>query len=315
MVIGIAGKKQVGKDTAADILLNDFFLKDQRYSKYKFADTIKIMTATLLNCSVDDLEDETFKSTPLPEEWDKWKFVTANLDDNEYSTSYFATQKELEDAMAKNVEDYVILAGKVSITPREIMQLMGTEFGRNMIHPNIWVMATMNRIGKNDNAIIPDVRFPNEVDAIKKYGGIIIYIERDTGLNDNHPSEKALDDYPKDKFDVYIDNNKTIDDLKTELEKAMLKIKEREIKLFCAEAYDVSLEDMDSDRQYRDMSDARHLYWYFLFYSLGYRVTDIAKIANRNHSTIIYGIKKTLDLIDLDYKTEANYNDISDKLC
>ena len=59
------------------------------------------------------------------------------------------------------------------------------------------------------NWIITDVRFPNEAQAIKDRGGILIRINRDNGTRaidvNAHLSETALDDY--DGFDYVIDND------------------------------------------------------------------------------------------------------------
>ena len=59
------------------------------------------------------------------------------------------------------------------------------------------------------NWIINDVRFPNEVKAIKKKDGIVIRINRETDYVSNHSSEIALDNY--EDFDYTIDNNNCID--------------------------------------------------------------------------------------------------------
>lgn len=71
------------------------------------------------------------------------------------------------------------------------------------------------------NWIITDVRFPNEAQAIKDRGGILIRVNRPVsaiGANKlkhksitQHPSETALDDYQD--WNYIIDNNGTIEDL------------------------------------------------------------------------------------------------------
>lgn len=60
-------------------------------------------------------------------------------------------------------------------TPREVLQLIGTEGWRNLIHPDVWVNAFIRRTGKKYSA---DVRFINEAKAIKDAGGILIHIEK-----------------------------------------------------------------------------------------------------------------------------------------
>ena len=92
------------------------------------------------------------------------------------------------------------------------MVLVGTEFGRNMIHPNIWVNTLFNRYDKNTNLLITDLRFPNEYDEIKKRGGIVIRINRSNENSSNHISECALDNH---NFDYVINNDRTLEYLKT----------------------------------------------------------------------------------------------------
>lgn len=101
-------------------------------------------------------------------------------------------------------------------TPRLLLQNMGTQIGRQIIHPNIWVNALMSDYKLYNgivypNWIVTDVRFPNEVEAIKDKGGIIIRVNRPLIISDNHKSEAALDNY-KD-FDYVIDNEGTIEEL------------------------------------------------------------------------------------------------------
>ena len=91
------------------------------------------------------------------------------------------------------------------MTAREFMQFLGTDVMRKMFSP-IWVNSTINRIKKEKSniALIADVRFPNEADAIFNSGGVNIRLHRDTNI-DRHSSELALDDYGN--FDYHVDNN------------------------------------------------------------------------------------------------------------
>lgn len=95
-------------------------------------------------------------------------------------------------------------------------QLLGMKI-RELFGEDIWVNITIN--DPKPYKIITDVRFPNEVAAIERAGGIIIRLERQgVELNDGrdpmHISETALDDYP---FQHVIKNNGTIADLKDQL--------------------------------------------------------------------------------------------------
>lgn len=99
---------------------------------------------------------------------------------------------------------------------RELIQRTGTEAGRNTMWENVWVDATMRKVIGVGNFAFSDPRFPNEADAIRKRGGIVIRINRPgVGPANNHPSETSLDDY---QFDYIVDNDGTIEDLSEELD-------------------------------------------------------------------------------------------------
>lgn len=93
---------------------------------------------------------------------------------------------------------------------RRLLQVFGTEVGRDMFGINFWVDLALNSI-KEDNAVISDVRFKNEADAIKSIGGQVWRINRNgVGPVTNHSSELDLDNY---NFDYIIDNDYSVVDL------------------------------------------------------------------------------------------------------
>ena len=141
-------------------------------------------------------------------------------------------------------------------TPRTLMQLLGTDFGRDMIHTNIWVNSLMNEykyysgyspgeyICKCDECgvtftgakrsircsncsnfrpkwVVTDVRFENETKAIKDRGGILIRVDRDSDSKDSHGSENELNNY-KD-WDYVIDNNYSLLELILTVRQIMFK--------------------------------------------------------------------------------------------
>ena len=203
-IVGISGRKNSGKDLVGEILQrltvsnditlnydhdNNLYLRNEKLPEYhvfnqpdpthrvmKFADKIKDIVCLLIGCKRDDLEDREFKNKELGGEWN-------------------------------------------NMTPREFLQLLGTEACRNVIHPDIWVNALFANYDTSSNYdsnwIITDVRFENECQAIKDRGGIIIRINRDSDVVDDHTSETALDNY--DGFDFVVDNNGSIDDLTNNL--------------------------------------------------------------------------------------------------
>lgn len=104
------------------------------------------------------------------------------------------------------------------LTARRAMEIIGTDIFRQLLH-DVWVRATMLKIQreKPDIAIIPDCRFPNEVDAILSNSGYVIRLTLDP-FNSQSNSEKALDEnnYDWNKFSFIINNEKMTIDKKNE---------------------------------------------------------------------------------------------------
>lgn len=110
-------------------------------------------------------------------------------------------------------------------TPRQLMQTVGTEWGRDMVHPELWLRSLLHR-GQYKGAVISDVRFPNEAKAILERGGIVIRLHREgTGSGDAHVSEKPL---PVELVSIELDNDDTIEQL---IAKALQALAEHAISL------------------------------------------------------------------------------------
>lgn len=93
-------------------------------------------------------------------------------------------------------------------SPRYMMQTIGTEWGRQMIHPDIWVLATHERIRQScsPHFVISDVRFNNEAEWIIAQGGLVVEVERPglSGAAGSHVSEVRIDE--EHIFETYINN-------------------------------------------------------------------------------------------------------------
>lgn len=101
---------------------------------------------------------------------------------------------------------------------REYLQRLGTECGRELIDDSIWIDAALGRkrgsvhtLLAEQHIVVTDVRFPNEAEAIRERGGIIVRIERPCiGPANDHPSERALDDW---EWDFLVHNDGTVEEL------------------------------------------------------------------------------------------------------
>lgn len=102
-------------------------------------------------------------------------------------------------------------------TPRYAMQTIGTEWGRDLIGPDIWINAWRHKVETyfkdGIDVVCDDVRFPNEVTAIRELGGKVVHIHRDEVLaTPVHASEQlGL------QHDVLVFNNGTLDELKEKI--------------------------------------------------------------------------------------------------
>lgn len=104
------------------------------------------------------------------------------------------------------------------LSPRRFMQLLGTEFIRNMIDSNFWVNRLEMKLNPATLNIITDVRFDNEAEMIRDNGGVILRISRHEVMpssTDIHASEMPL---PLHVTDRVIINNGDLAGLKSAVE-------------------------------------------------------------------------------------------------
>jgi len=193
MIIGICGLIGSGKGTVADVLV------DQGFTKVSFADKLKDGVSTIFGWDRAMLEGDTDESR-------QWR---------EQRDDFWSAETEME------------------VTPRLVLQLFGTDCLRNGFHDGVWVSLLKKHMLDNPgNYVIPDVRFRNEQNMIRKLGGEIWRIQRGdipewygcamldntTGSDlmeayDVHPSEYKWIDM-NNKFDITLYNEGTIEDLR-----------------------------------------------------------------------------------------------------
>jgi len=170
--------------------------KEQLFKIKKFADGIKDILCILIGCTREQLEDEDFKNKELGKEWwyyEYWQVhsyteIVKRVPYNEYNPKEFEDNEDIKCTLVK-------------LTPRKLTTLIGTDCGRNIIHPNIWINTTFNNYKEdrylgdsniivNDgmllvnyevrfsNWIITDLRFFNEDASVRVREGVTIRINR-----------------------------------------------------------------------------------------------------------------------------------------
>lgn len=103
---------------------------------------------------------------------------------------------------AKEIPDHELCCGK---TPRQLMQWLGHQWGRELVGPDVWVNAWRRQAVKHPNVVADDVRYPNEVAAIHELGGKVVRLLRAADLSlSSHESETQMPAY-----DFIIDNSAT----------------------------------------------------------------------------------------------------------
>ena len=136
------------------------------------------------------------------------------------------TNIPVEQTRSTEQKEYVVPGWDKSVG--QLLQDMG-EGMRTCAHQDAWILSLFAYFEPDSSYwIIDDVRFPNEADAIKRHGGLLIRLEGDPGgvraktrRNLLHPSETALDDYAGG-FDAIINTEYFIgrwDDMCTEIER------------------------------------------------------------------------------------------------
>ncbi|MEI6557965.1 MAG: hypothetical protein WCO00_06125 [Rhodospirillaceae bacterium] len=92
-------------------------------------------------------------------------------------------------------------------SPRKLWQKIGTD-ALWKVYPDIWVNALMRRI--SGNTVIGDLRFPNECEAVRAVGGIVIRVSRPSVIiNSSHASEAHVSGLNVD-YDIL--NDGTLDE-------------------------------------------------------------------------------------------------------
>jgi hypothetical protein len=166
IAIGLAGAAGAGKSTAAAAIWKMTHTRERQTHIVKMAGPLKDMMRAMYDYTGVD-----------------WHQV----------------EDRIEGALKEAVDP--ILGG---LSPRIAMQRLGTDWGRNLIHPDLWTSLWQHRVryladqyAGNLLVVTDDVRFPNEAQAIRELGGVVIGVlgNRGSSLQDGaagHESERGL---------------------------------------------------------------------------------------------------------------------------
>lgn len=140
-IVGIVGWIGCGKDTVAD-----HFVDKYNFSRVSFASSLKDAVAAVFGWDREALEGLSDDARAWRERVDPWWSERLQI---------------------KN------------FTPRLALQLWGTEVCRKGFHDDIWIASLENKLRDSvDNVVISDCRFPNEIAAINRLGGKVIWVQR-----------------------------------------------------------------------------------------------------------------------------------------
>jgi len=111
-------------------------------------------------------------------------------------------------------KEVVVPGAEVSV--RHMLRTLGTEWGRDCIHPSIWLRCWSERIKVYDKVVVDDCRFINEAELVRSLGGQLWYVERPgVPRSHEHASEGGLNDYLG--FSCAVFNDGTLEELTTKL--------------------------------------------------------------------------------------------------
>ena len=261
-ILGITGQTKSGKDTIADYLV-----AHHGYQKIALADPIKRFGRDVFMFSDTQLWGPSEYRNKQDSRYDYYCRIrhngnpfTANTNlkkmAHECDPGWYAAASAMQDfaeewlaEVSPNTDpqslfDWFCVLGNnhPRISPRVMLQYLGTEWGRESVDPDIWVNYFFrvakrvlegweydHRVGlvgipaqkKIPNGIVvSDVRFNNELEAIKRMGGKLVKVNRPetdkraskVGIED-HKSEKEQKSFDIGLFDAVINNSGTLEEL------------------------------------------------------------------------------------------------------
>lgn len=211
-VILVCGKMRSGKDQFAAFLKDEFEKAGKKVVFDKFAQDLKDFCANDFKDLASIMNDRVSNVKAMI-----MNFTSSHFTDMQSQAFTNEILKNLNDLM---IQPHNWYEEKTPVT-RSILQIYGTEIFRDRVKQSYWVDRVYDRLTKSNEEVtlVTDARFPNELDVFSKeflgnngLKAVSVRVERGTGIQDDHPSETALDDY--ECFNYLIDNNGTLEELR-----------------------------------------------------------------------------------------------------
>lgn len=143
---------------------------------------------------------------------DPMKEATAQL-----MTPFFpGGEGEAWEWMSDDRKDNAIIPA-LGVTLRHVLVTLGTGWGRTLVHPDMWVKITEDRIRRFNEmcpVVVDDLRFPNEYAMLRKRGALLVRLYRPDAEN-GAPNEGQLEHH---EFDYHIKNDGSLAALDAKIE-------------------------------------------------------------------------------------------------
>jgi len=199
MIVGLIGRKMSGKSTVAKVF------ESKGYKRVSYAGPLKEIVSKTFGIPMFYFTD--------PEAKEKAQ-ISLTLNGGAVLSLLKVAEDYYPIKMDQKANAMLKACDILCTTPRQLLQVVGTEVFRNTVDQDYWLKAFKASLNPNLNYICDDARFENEVDLIKSMGGKIIAIDS-PGLNSNdtHASEQL----PITGYDYKILNAYSVEDLRNEV--------------------------------------------------------------------------------------------------
>jgi hypothetical protein len=219
MILAICGHIGSGKSATSEYIQSKYGFKTA-----SFADSLKQSISIIFGWDFELLQGKTKASRAWREMPDEWWSNRLNIP---------------------------------NLTPRYVLQNIGTEAMRFHFHPDIWLASLEKKISNtNENLIIDDCRFANEMASVRKMGGTIIRINgpfkpswyntaieelqyiKEYGIESGWLSSMA-ENYPDihisewgwllEPYDFEINNDSTIENLHSKIDSLFINLRNSQV--------------------------------------------------------------------------------------